>query len=474
MKKNLVVDLDGTLVRTDMLYETFWSAFSKKWTTPIKSLFWLFSGKAKLKYKLAHLSDIDPKLLPFNQEVISQIKQHRKKGGYTLLATASNQIIAEKISKYLNIFDEVKGSSKRLNLKGNSKAEFLKTRFGVKKYDYMGNSFDDLLIWKNANKAIIVDANLDVVKDCKRINSNQKIINSKTKQNTLFSLIKSIRVYQWIKNLLVFLPMLASYQMTEQNFILSFLAFISFSFIASSVYVINDLLDLKADRSHPEKKNRTFASGEMSIKSGFILFSILLILGITVSFNTEIYFFLITILYFIFTLTYSLILKKKPIIDILILAILYTFRIVGGSFATGINITFWLFTFSIFLFLSLAAVKRQSELVDLKKRKKLITIGRGYKVTDLPIITMIAVSSCFMSVLVAGLYINSPIVSQLYSQPWTLGLGSFVLLFWLIKMIFDSNRGLINSDPIIYAVKDNISRMCFFIVFLLFSISLIY
>jgi len=170
---------------------------------------------------------------------------------------------------------------------------------------------------------------------------------------------------------------------------------------------------------------------------------------------------------FILSFLYSIVFKKKVILDICILGILYTFRIVGGGFTTEIQLSFWLLAFSIFLFLSLAAIKRQSELVDLKNRKRINIIGRGYLTNDLPIISTIAISSGFISVLLAGLYINSPDVLALYSKPWTLGVASIILLFWIMNIVFASSRGLVNDDPIIYAIKDNTSRVCFIAIILL-------
>lgn len=472
MNKILVVDLDETLIFSNTLYETFWRAFSKDYKIPFKSIAWLLSGKTKLKNNLCVSSDLNVENLPYNIDVINYIKQHRKEGGYTALVTGSNQAIAEKIAKHLNLFDEVKGSSIELNLKGKSKAEFLKTRFGVKNYDYMGDSLDDLPVWKNANKSITVNANPSIIKACEKVNSNCQHLKSKSSQSTFINYIKTIRMYQWIKNILVFVPMIAAHQITTQNFIESLLGFIAFSLIASSIYIINDLLDLNFDRDHHYKKLRPLASGNVSIKNGLIIFSILLIIGIMLSLFIGFDFFLLMAFYLILTSGYSLILKKKPIIDIFILGILYTLRIFAGGIVTEIQISFWLYIFSIFLFLSLAAVKRQSELISLKKKELAIT-DRNYHISDLFIVSQIALSSGFVSVLVVGLYINSPDVLILYSKPWTLGGMCLVLLFWLMKIIFDSSRGLIEYDPIVYALKDNQSKLCLITMTLLLLINFI-
>ena len=289
--------------------------------------------------------------------------------------------------------------------------------------------------------------------------------------NSFFNNLKAIRIHQWVKNLLVFIPMLASHQISVENINNSFLAFFSFCLIASSGYIVNDLLDLKADRSHPHNKLRPFASGALSKKNGLIIFSILCLLGFTLSFFISINFLFLVLSYWILSLLYSFIFKKKIIIDIFILGILYTLRIIGGSFATEIQMSLWLFTFSIFFFISLAAVKRLAELLDLKERNIFNIEGRGYDLKDLPIVRIIAVFFGFISLLVVGFYINSPDIIDLYSKPWTL-FGMFMtLVFWLIRIIFLSSKGKINGDPIIYALKDNISRFCFLVILSLFMIN---
>jgi len=294
---------------------------------------------------------------------------------------------------------------------------------------------------------------------------------SRSSENNFISFLKAIRIHQWVKNLLVFIPMLASHQISVQNMNNSFLAFFSFCLIASSGYIVNDLLDLKADRSHPHNKLRPFASGALSKKNGLIIFSILCLLGFTLSFFISINFLFLVLSYWILSLLYSFIFKKKIIIDIFILGILYTLRIIGGSFATEIQMSLWLFTFSIFLFISLAAVKRLSELLNLKERNIFNIEGRGYDLKDLPIVRIIAVFFGFISLLVVGFYINSPDIIDLYSKPWTL-FGMFMtLVFWLIRIIFLSSKGKINGDPIIYALKDNISRFCFLVILSLFMIN---
>lgn len=474
MKNILVVDLDGTLVFTDMLYESFWSAFSKDWTILIKSFFWLLKGKAYLKNNLYRVSDIDVTNLPYNNEVIDLIKKYRKKSTHIALVTASNQNMANKIANYLNIFDEVKGSTKKINLQGKLKANFLKIRYGTGGFDYVGDSFDDLHSWKKAKKAILVNNDPSIIKACRKVNSNFKQLKTKSSKNLILEYIKTIRAYQWIKNVLVFAPMFAANQLTLENLNNSSIAFIAFCLSASSAYLFNDLLDLKADRSHSYKKFRPIANGSISIKNAMILLLAMFLSSILLAYSIGVNFSLTIFTYWLISISYSLIIKKIVILDIFVLCILYTFRIYSGGVATEIPLSFWLLVFSIFLFLSLAAIKRQSELVNLKKSKKSkLVLGRGYSIEDLPFVSMIALSAGFISVLIAGFYINSSEIMILYSKIWSLWLSCVTLILWLIKILYASSKGLIIDDPIIYALKDNASRICLIMILFLFAINFI-
>ena len=461
MKKILIVDLDGTLLKTDLLYESFWSSFSKNWKIPFKSIFWVINGRANLKQKLAEISEINIDKLPYNKEVINYIKKHKKKGGFTGLVTASNQLLADKISKYLNLFDEAIGSTQKINLIGNNKAKFLKNHYGYKNFDYIGDSFKDLPVWQNSNKAITVNANHKLIKECEKVNSNFEHLDTKSNKKLFFNFLKIIRIYQWIKNLLIFVPMIAAHNISIKTFTDGLLAFICFSLIASSIYIVNDLLDLEYDRLHPYKKFRSFASGDISIKNGLAILFILLISGLLLSFQIGIYFIFIIIFYFFLSNLYSVILKKIYIFDTFVIGLLYTTRIQAGGFASEIDISPWLLSFSIFFFISLASIKRLSELVDAKNRNKLRIIGRNYFVINLKKISLFTLSSGIISIIIGIFYILSPETTDLYPKTWTLALSILILSFWFLKMILDSLKGLIKNDPVIFALSDLTSRFCF-------------
>jgi len=458
----LVVDLDGTLISTDMLHETFWSAFSRDWKVFFKALVALAYGKARLKDYLAEVSDVNVETLPFNSTVISYIQSFRESGGRTALVTASNEKIAQKIGMYLKLFDEIHGSDSLINLKAKNKAEFLSTRFGAKNYIYLGDSRADLAVWERAGKAVTIDVSYRIKKAVERINTNYEHLESK--KDRLVGYLKVARPHQWTKNILVFVPMFAGHHFQAIIFLESALSFVAFSLIASSVYVTNDLLDLDADRIHPRKKARPFASGAIPANHGILLASILFFAGFATSLLLDPVFTLVLLAYYSLTSVYSLSLKRKPISDIFTLAVLYTLRIIGGGFATDVTMSFWLLAFSISIFFSLACIKRQGELIDLLKRGELQTIGRGYETEDLRLVATMAISSGFMSVLVMALYVNSPSVLALYSSTWALMAVCGVLLYWIVHMCFMTHRGAMHDDPIVFALKDKISRYCLLVI----------
>ena len=339
----LVVDLDGTLIKSDMLYETFWSALAINLFAPLGTLSSFFRGKSYLKHRLYQLSDVDVTTLPYNEAVLNYIRSYRANGGRVALVTASNENIAHSISKHLGIFDEVYGSSESNNLKGSKKAEFLNQRYGAYEYDYIGDANADLPVWACARKAITIDASPKLRKKVESSHTN--VFHIGGKQNLIRESLRALRPHQWLKNILVFLPMLAAHQVSSPVVIQSLLAFIAFSLIASSVYVFNDLIDLNADRAHPRKKLRPFASGNIPLSYGIHIKILLLGAGLSFALYTSFSFFVLALIYFAITLGYSLILKRQPLIDIFTLAGLYTIRVIGGGLATSIEISFWLIAF---------------------------------------------------------------------------------------------------------------------------------
>uniref|UniRef100_UPI003AA8909A UbiA family prenyltransferase n=1 Tax=Terasakiella pusilla TaxID=64973 RepID=UPI003AA8909A len=274
----LVVDLDGTLLRSDMLFESFWSAFGRDWRSPFLSIAALFGGRASLKRHLAVASAVEAATLPYDPKVISFVQKWRAAGGRTALVTASDLDFAQAIGDYLDIFDEVHGSDGNLNLKGERKAQFLEERFGSKGFTYMGDAKADIPVWKRAAKAITVNAPETLRREAECVcDSVEHLV---THSKTVRPYFKAMRPHQWLKNSLVLLPMLAAHQFDNRTLLLSLLAFVCFSLFASSVYVLNDLLDLGADRAHPRKRLRPLASGDIPIAHGTLIAVGLLFVGV--------------------------------------------------------------------------------------------------------------------------------------------------------------------------------------------------
>ena len=422
----------------------------------------LTGGRASLKRHLARTTAVEAATLPYDSKVIAFVQGWSEAGGRTALVTASDHDLAEAIAGHLGIFDEVHGSDGKLNLKGDRKGQFLEERFGSKGFAYMGDAKADLPVWKRAAKAITVNAPAALRREVERVcDSVEHLV---TDAKSVKPYIKALRSHQWLKNVLVFLPMLAAHQLDGQTFFLSLLAFVCFSLVASSVYVLNDLLDLAADRAHPRKKIRPFASGSIPIANGTWIAAVLLVLGGLLAISISPSFLLAMVAYYLLTTAYSLNLKRRVVIDICVLAGLYTARIIAGGVATGIPPSEWLLAFSVFFFLSLAAVKRQAELTDSADRGGLNASGRGYHVDDLPIISMIGIGAGYVSVLVMALYVNSPAVVELYAHPEALWGVCAVLLYWITRTVMVAHRGHMHDDPVVYAAMDRISQMCLLII----------
>lgn len=458
----LAVDLDGTLLRSNILYESFWSAFGRNWISPFRATLALAGGRASLKRHLADAAEIDVANLPYDADVIDYVRNWRAQGGRTALVTASTQPIAEDVAAHLDLFDEVHGSSASRNLKGAVKAAFLTERFGAGGYAYIGDAPADLPVWQQASCAVTVNAGATLRKQAEAVAPEIEHLTTHKPRGRDY--LRALRPHQWLKNILVFLPMLAAHQLDAGTIIQSMLAFICFSLIASSVYVVNDLLDLNADRAHPRKRFRPFAAGSIPIEHGSALALGLLLAGGALALPLGPGFLAVVALYYVLTTAYSLHFKRRIVEDICLLAGLYTIRTVAGGAATGIPLSVWLLAFSIFFFFSLAAVKRQAELVDSAKRQKLTAQGRGYHVDDLPIISMIAIASGYVSVLVLALYVNSPAVAGLYASPQGLWGICCVLLYWVTRTVMLAHRGQMQDDPVVYAARDRSSQLCFLIV----------
>jgi 4-hydroxybenzoate polyprenyltransferase len=459
LSRILVVDLDDTLLHTDSLYESVWACASKSALNLLMALMHLVFGRARFKAQLSSYLTLDASRLPYNDDVLNYIGNWRQQGGRVALVTATDQSIASAVAAHLGVFDEVYGSDGGRNLKGGVKAKFLVERYGASNYDYIGDAAADFPVWASAQKAITVGLSPPTQKRVRSMSGEVEHLPVKKAGPGLY--LKALRPHQWSKNVLVFLPLLTDHEMFLSDWIQGLLAFISFSLVASSVYVLNDLLDLSADRAHPRKRLRPFASGALPLKHGTLMAPALLaggvLFGVLVN-RPE--FLAALVVYYAGTMLYSLVLKRKMVVDILALAGLYSLRIFGGGAATDTVISKWLLAFSIFFFFALAAVKRQGELVDAVNMQREKAAGRGYVNSDLPMIPLMAIAAGYVAVLIMALYLNSPDVSALYRHPLRLWGICVILLYWISRMVMMAHRGQMNDDPIVFSIKDPPSRYC--------------
>lgn len=448
----LCIDCDGTLIMTDLLFEACLLLLKQN---PLKFIlipFWALRGKAFLKSKLSVYVHFEWDTLPYNNDVISRIKEERKAGRKICLVTASPKNWADGISEFLGFFDRVY-STETVNLSGKNKAALLVKEFGVKGYEYAGDSKKDIKVWESSAKAIIVSSGTSLIR--KTSNSGITSESIALPKKTIRHYMKALRLHQWIKNLLVFIPLLASHQqLLSLRLMKNFVVFITFGLIASAGYIINDLLDLTADRKHARKKFRPFASAVLPIWHGLFLIPMLIGCSLLLAYQLNDHYIFILISYLFISLLYSLLLKKQVIVDIVLLAGLFTMRILAGAIAMQITLSFWLLAFSMFMFLSLAIGKRFSELNIQLKQNKETAAGRGYSVNDLPILLSMGASSGIGSILVFSLYINDPITASIYPNTYWLWLLPPVLLYWVTRFWIKANRGEIDDDPLVFAIKD--------------------
>jgi 4-hydroxybenzoate polyprenyltransferase len=462
------VDCDGTLIATDLLHEAFFLMLKQYPLGIILIPFWLLQGKAHLKARIAERVVFNWATLPYRTEVLGIITQAREQGRTVILATASPVEWANGIAQHLKLFDEVLATQDGVNLAGKYKAEALVGRYGEANFDYIGDSKADFGVWKHAKSALVVTNSQSFKKRAQaEFNVAQVITPPGAKIKTY---VKALRVHQWLKNGLIFLPLLAAHQISNMQALLqACFAFIAFSACASSVYVLNDLLDLESDRIHIRKRKRPFASCLISIKQGAFLVPILIGISLAISlFLLPQQFLLVLLIYLVITLAYSIRLKRQVIVDVMLLGGLYTMRIIAGGAATNITPSFWLLAFSMFIFLSLALVKRYSEMLATLQQNKAEAAGRGYSVTDLPVLMSIGVSSSMVSVLIFSLYINLPETKVMYPNSlWLWGIPAIVL-YWNSRVWMKVHRGEVDDDPIVFAIKDWQSLVIIGMVLMLF------
>lgn len=456
----LCVDLDGSLLRTDTLWECLVAVIRESPWLIVVIPFWLCRGRAALKRRLAEHASLTFQLLPYNQAVLDLIKEAREQGKQVVLATASDQLIADQVASQLGCFDQVFASDGVSNLKGRKKADLLIAHFGQQGFDYIGDSCSDLPVWQAANKSIVVGK---ASSRCKRklqsLAGSVEFVGAEVSLfNGLGSIVKALRLQQWVKNLLLFVPVIMAHQWSNYSKVAALLlAFIAFGLTASSVYLVNDLIDLENDRIHIKKCSRPFAAGGLSLAFGIIIAPVFFVLALLLALALPDLFVLTLITYFLLSSCYTFWLKRLVLLDIIVLAVLYTLRVLAGGYAVDVKVSPWLLAFALFCFLSLACVKRFSELLRLSESKQGVASGRGYLATDINSVGTFGIAAGYISVLVVALYLQSAEVLKLYQRPNWLWLICPLLLYWISRVWLLAQRGQVNEDPIIFAVTDRAS-----------------
>lgn len=454
----IAVDLDGTLIQGDTLVESIIQLIKKSPLNLIRLFYWfLFLDRAGFKEAVASRSIFSPKNLPYRELFLEYLRAQRADGRRIILATAAHHSIANEVARHLGIFDDVISTDKNNNLKGIAKLEAIQKKLG-ENFVYAGDSTADIPIWHAAQAAILVGVSSRLASSIRR---KVRIEKEFFLEDRGFSIwLRAFRVHQWLKNLLLFVPMLTAFSFTRyENIVTMAIAFLSFSFAASATYIINDFWDLESDRKHPRKRHRPFASGKLPIVNGFVVSACILSVAFLLAYAVSLAFFLMVILYVVLTTAYSLALKEIVLIDVIMLSILYTLRILAGSVAINIATSSWLLAFSMFVFLSLALVKRCSELVSLELDGKAAAHGRDYKVRDLVVLWPLGVASALSAVVVFGLFISAPDTQSRYSTPALLWLVAIGLVYWLGRLWIKTARGEMHDDPIIFAIRDKVSKI---------------
>jgi 4-hydroxybenzoate polyprenyltransferase len=400
----LGVDLDGMLVRSDVLLESLLLLLKQNPLYLFLALAWLLrGGKAGLAAQLASRVQLNPAALLYNADLVAWLKTERAMGRQIWLCAPANARLATKVAQHLGLFDRV--------------------------VEQPAGAETDVPPVFPANGV-----------------------------RTYRAILRALRPHQWAKNVLVLVPLFTAHSLGDLDALAnSVAALVAFSLCASSVYVLNDMLDLEADRAHPRKSKRPFASGDLSLATGLVLSPVLLAVAALIAAFLPVKFELALGVYYVLTCAYSTILKRFLLVDAVALAGLYTLRIIGGAGAATVALSFWLLLFSVFLFLSLAFVKRYAELDSLRRRQKLQALGRGYRVEDLQVLQSFGTSAGYLSVLVLALYINSPEIEPLYHRPKAIWMLCVLLLYWISRVWMTAHRGGMHDDPVVYALTDRVS-----------------
>ncbi|HWT71923.1 MAG TPA: UbiA family prenyltransferase [Oxalicibacterium sp.] len=450
----LYVDLDGTLTYTDLLFESVLLLLKRNPLYLFALLLWLTRGRANLKAQVARRVALDVALLPYNPDMLAYLRQQRLNGRRLILASASDRMLVQRVADHVGLFDAVLGSDGETNLKARNKLHAIE-QDAAEGFAYAGNGLADVPVWTQASEIVVVNASSAVLRQAQQLRAPTMVIAPRPfRFRTVF---KALRLHQWAKNALLFVPLLAGHELDPLRWLLTLAAFVAFGMCASATYIINDLFDLPSDRAHPRKQHRPFASAALSIPFGVALVAILLPVSLLLAAAIAPVFLGMMLLYIAVTLLYSARLKQIAIVDVLVLASLYTHRVLAGGIVSAVMVSNWLLAVSLFIFLSLALVKRCAELEFMSGDGNVALAGRGYRSTDLPYLVSMGMASGFAAVMLLALYVDSQIGNVMYPHVELLWLTLPVALFWIMRLWLKTSRMEIHDDPLLFAITDRAS-----------------
>jgi 4-hydroxybenzoate polyprenyltransferase/phosphoserine phosphatase len=461
----LVVDLDGTLIRSDLLIEAAFAHIGTKLTGGVELARALRGGKAALKHFLAHQEELDCAELPYDPAVLALIAEAKSQGRQVYLASASHERQVEAVARHLGLFDGVFATTEGHNLSGADKARVLVDAFGTGNFDYVGNAAPDLEVWRHARIAYAVNPGRRLGGRIRELGvPHREIPRQRPSARTW---LKALRVHQYAKNALLFVPALTAHKFDAATLVLVLVGFFVFSAAASATYLVNDLIDINADRRHPTKRNRPFASGILGWRAGMAAVCLLMGGAIAVSLLLSLPFAITLVFYVALTISYSVFLKRKMLIDVVVLAMLYTVRVIAGGVLIGVEISEWLLAFSLFVFTALALMKRYTELTVRLNEGLPDPPNRNYRKDDLSVLAALSAAMAANAVTIFALYISSATVVANYSRPKLLWLICPLLLYMLGRALMLAHRREMHDDPIVFALTDHVSLLAVGLICLL-------
>jgi len=448
----LCVDLDGTLIYSDALYEVLLVLLRKNVLYLLLLPLWVLRGKAHFKHKLAEHGQLDPTELPYNPELLDYLREQHQQGRQLVLATATHRSIAERIAEHVGIFDRVLASDAEINLSGHRKLKRLKEEYGANGFDYAGNGHIDLDVWPETRRALVVNPDAGVLEAAEKIVDIEKVFPAHGR--TAWYYLRSLRLLLWAKNLLLLVPLIASAQLTDPRaLLLVAVAFIAFSLSSSAAYLLNDLLDLPADRRHPHNRHRPLAASTVPLLHGLLLIPVLLLPALLISLLLPLQFLLWLLLYLLLNAAYSLWFKRLPLLDIVTLTALYLLRLLAGAAAIGVTLPGGLLLVSALLFLSMAAAKRYAHLNHIDPPITADDQSHHYH----RLLAVIGISSGMLSAALLAVHAAQPPAQQSYAHPSALWLVCALLAAWVGRLWSVTRNGQLLDDPVVFAISDRVS-----------------